>query len=479
MNHKVIRYTLGWVLNLEAVAMALPLICALIYREKTMALIFLATAALCVLIGTLLMLQKKNDQAMYAKEGYIIVALSWILISIFGAIPFVVSGAIPNVIQALFETVSGFSTTGASVLGNVEILPKSLLFWRSFTHWMGGMGVLVFLVAVLPLFGGSNLYLIKAESPGPSVSKLVPKVRSTAKILYAIYIVLTLVEVVFLLCGNMNLFDALTTSFGTAGTGGFGIRNSSIADFSPYIQNVITVFMLLFGVDFSLYYLLLIRNFRDVLKSDELRAYLIIVAAATAIISFNCRPLFSSFSESLRHSAFQVASVITTTGYSTADFNLWPSLSKTIMVMLMFIGACAGSTGGGIKVSRILILFKSIVKEIKITAHPKTTLKITMNGHPIEHETLRAVNVYMASYAAIFAISLLIISIDGFDFTTNFTAVLAAINNIGPGLEMVGPTQNFSIFSPLSTFILTLDMLIGRLEIFPMLVLFAPHTWKK
>lgn len=477
MNINIILYTLGWVLNLEAIAMVLPLFCSLIYSEPIMP--FLVAIGACALLGILLTLKKPKNTTMYSREGYASVALCWIVLSIMGSIPFMVSGCIPNFFDALFETVSGFTTTGASILPDVEIIPKGIIFWRSFTHWLGGMGIIVFLIAILPLFGGSNLYLIKAESPGPAVGKLVPKVKSTAKILYSIYIALTIVEIVLLLLGGMSLFDALTTSFGTAGTGGFGIRNSSMADFSPYIQNVVTVFMLIFGVDFSIYYLILIKKFSSAVKSTEVRTYLGIVFSSAILIAFNCRHLFDNIFQALHHAFFQVASIITTTGYATVDYDLWPSFSKAIIVLLMFIGACAGSTGGGIKVSRIVILCKSIIKEIRVTAHPKSTVKLTMNGRVIEHETLRAVNVYMSAYVIIATASILIISFDNFDFTTNFTAVASAINNIGPGLAKVGPTQNFSIFSNLSTFVLTLDMLIGRLEIFPMLMLFSPLTWKK
>ncbi len=479
MNRKIILYTLGWVLKIEAIFMLLPIICSLAYKEPYILGSFAVSALLCTLTGVLFTIKAPDNKAMFAKEGYITVALSWILISLFGCLPFVISGYIPNFIDAFFETVSGFTTTGASILSDVEALPKSLLFWRSFTHWIGGMGVLVFLVAILPLFGGTNLNLIKAESPGPSVSKLVPKVKSTAKILYGIYIALTLSEVILLLLGGMNLFESLTTTFGTAGTGGFGVKNSSLADYSPYIQNVVTIFMIIFGIDFSIYYLILMKKISPVLKSNEVRTYLLIILTSIVVISFNCRDLYESLSETIRYSSFQVASIITTTGFATADFDLWPSLSKTILVALMFIGACAGSTGGGMKVSRIIILFKSIIKEIKILAHPKSTVKITMNGHPVEHETVRSVNVFTAAYFSIFLTTLLIISLDNFDFTTNFTAVTATINNIGPGLAKVGPTMNFSEFSSLSKIVLSLAMLIGRLEIFPMLILLSPATWKK
>lgn len=478
MNYRIIFHTLGWVLNIEAAALLLPLICAVILGEPYIPL-FAVCIALCLISGLFLTIRPLENKTMYAREGFITVALSWVVLSIFGALPFYISGYIPSFIDALFETVSGFTTTGASILTNVEALPKSLLFWRSFTHWIGGMGVLVFLVAILPLSGGNNLYLIKAESPGPSVSKLVPKVRSTAKILYEMYLVLTALEVIFLLIGGLDFFSALTLSFGTAGTGGFGILNSSIADYSPYVQIVITIFMLLFGIDFSLYYLLLLGKFSAVIHSDELKTYLGTVTLAIIIIAFNCRHLFENIATAFRHSAFQVGSVVTTTGYATADFDKWPELSKTILVGLMFMGACAGSTGGGIKVSRIIIWVKTIFKEILTAIHPKSTLKVTLNGRPVEHEVVRVVNVYMAAYAMIFAASLLIISLNNFDFTTNFTSVLATLNNIGPGLNMVGPTQNFSIFSPLSKLVFIADMMIGRLEIFPFLVLLSPSAWRK
>ncbi len=479
MNFKIIFYVLGWVLKIEAVTLALPLVCSLFYREQAMAICFGISILLCLFAGFLLSFKEPVHRSMYAKEGFVIVALAWIFMSLFGSIPFMLSGCIPNFIHAFFETVSGFTTTGASILMDVESLPRGLLFWRSFTHWIGGMGVLVFLVAILPLSGGNNVHLIKAESPGPSVSKLVPKIQTTAKLLYGIYIFLTLLEIAFLFFGGMSLFDAITLSFGTAGTGGFSIRNDSIAGYSPYCQNVITVFMLIFGVDFALYHLLLLRRVRPLFKSSELRTYLGIVGVSILLIMINCRHLFSSFGEALRTVAFQVSSIITTTGYVTADYELWPSFSKAILLLLMFIGACAGSTGGGIKVSRIQILLKSIVKQIKISAHPRNTVKISLNGRPVAHETVRSVNVFMASYLVIYVASVLLVSLDNLDFTTNFTAVAATINNVGPGLSKVGPTCNFASLSPLSVFVLSLDMLVGRLEIFPILILFSPSTWKK
>lgn len=478
MNYKRILHTLGIVLCFEAVLMILPLICAIIYKEPEM-FDFMKSMAVCLVVGAPLSFLNSKNKSIYSKEGFVIVALSWIVMSLFGSLPFIFSGAVPNFFDAFFESASGFTTTGASVIANVEILPKSILFWRSFTHWIGGMGVLVFLVALLPLSGGSNLYLMKAESTGPSVSKLVPKVKSSAKILYGIYIVMSVILFVLLLFGGMNLFEALTHTFGTAGTGGFGIKNSSIADYSPYIQVVITVFMALFGIDFTVYYLIILRKFRLLLHSDEVKTYIGIILASTLIICINCVNLFENVWTALRHSAFQVSSIITTTGFSTADFDKWPELSKSILVLLMFFGACAGSTGGGIKVSRIMIFLKSITKEIAIAAHPKLTKKIKMSGRPIEHETVRSVNVFMAAYLAVFVISMLVISLDNLDFTTNFTAVAATLNNIGPGLAKVGPTGNFTAYSEFSKLVLTFDMLIGRLEIFPMLVLFSRYTWKK
>ncbi len=478
MNKKIITHTLGTVLKFEAISLMLPLICAIIYKEPYIPL-YVACIISTLSVGFLLSQKSPENKSMTAREGLISVGLAWIALSIFGAFPFVFSGAIPNFEDALFETVSGFTTTGASILKDVEALPKSLIFWRSFTHWIGGMGVLVFLVAILPLSGGNNLNLIKAESPGPSVGKLVPKVKSTAKLLYGMYLLFTVVQVILLLLGGLNLFDSLTLTFGTAGTGGFAILNSGIASYSPYVQVVITIFMILFGIDFSVYFLLLLRKFKSAFQSDEVKVYLGIIFLSIVAIAINCRHLFTDVLETIHHSAFQVASIITTTGYSTVDFDLWPEFSKTILVILMFIGACAGSTGGGIKVSRIVILFKSIAKQMKLAVHPKSTIKISMNGRFIEHETIRAVNVFMVSYLVIFMTSLLIISIDNMSFTTNFTAVAATINNIGPGLEAVGPTQNFAAYSPLSKLVLIFNMLVGRLEIFPMLILFSPYTWKK
>ena len=478
MKYRIVSYVLGCVLGVEAAAMLLPFGCALIFNEPCK-WTFLLCALICLAVSVPLILARPKDKTMFAKEGFAAVALSWIALSFFGALPFVFSKSIPNFIDAFFETASGFTTTGASILKDVEVLPKSMIFWRSFTHWIGGMGVLVFLVALLPLSGGGNLHLIRAESPGHSVGKLVPRVKSTAKILYSIYIVMTVAEIALLMIGGLGWFEAATLTFGTAGTGGFGILNSSVGEYSSYIQIVITVFMVLFGIDFSFYYLLIMRKVRSAFKMEEVWIYLGIIAASIAVIFFNIRDAFGTSGEALRHSAFQVSSIITTTGYSTVDFDLWPQLSKTILVLLMFCGACAGSTGGGMKVSRIMILFKSIVKEIKVLAHPKSTVKVKLNGKPLEHEVLRGVNVFFIAYMFIFAVAMLIISCDNMDFTTNFTAVVATLSNIGPGLGAVGPTCNFSGYSTVSTFALSLVMIIGRLEIFPVLVLLSRKTWKR
>jgi len=478
MNYKLVLKTLGTTISLEALCMVLSLICSIVYEDGQI-INFVISIAVTLAVGLPLAFIKTKETKMYSKEGFCIVALSWIGLSIFGALPFVISGSIPNFVDAVFETVSGFTTTGASILRDVEALPKSMLFWRSFTHWIGGMGVLVFLVALLPLSGGSNMYLLKAESTGPQVSKLVPKVKSTAKILYMIYFSITVILIVLLLCGGMRFFDSLTTAFGTVGTGGFGIKSDSMAGYSTYLQIVVTVFMILCGINFSLFYLIIIGKFTTAIKSGELKVYLGIIFISALLIAFNCQHMYSGMGESLKHAFFQVGSIITTTGFTTTDFDLWPEFSKSILVLLMFIGACAGSTGGGIKVSRIMIFFKSIVKEIKISANPHSVHKIKMDGRTVEHETARGVSVFLAAYVVLYAFSVIIISIDGMDFTTNFTAVAATINNIGPGLAKVGPVCNFGDYSMLSKGVLIFDMLLGRLEIFPLLVLFSPYARRK
>ena len=480
MNYSIICYIIGWILNFEALFMTLPCLTALIYQEHSGWSFFL-TAMLCLLLGIPLVQKKPKNKIFYTKEGFVTVALSWIILSIMGSLPFLLGGAISNPIDALFETVSGFTTTGASILSEVESLPRCMLMWRSFTHWIGGMGVLVFLLCLLPLTGGGGYHmnLMKAESPGPSVTKLVPQVQSTAKILYSIYLFLTVLEIIFLLLGGIPIFDALTTAFGTAGTGGFGIKNDSITSYSPYIQYVVTVFMILFGVNFSAYFLIFIRKFGQLFHLEEVRWYFIIILASTGIIAFNIRDLYPTLEETVRHSAFQVASIITTTGFGTTDFDLWPELSRTILVILMFIGACAGSTGGGMKISRFIILLKTVKKELHTYLHPRSVRKIQMDGKVIEHGVVRSTNVYLITYVMIFVFSILLVSLNNHDLITNFTAVAATLNNIGPGLNLVGPTQNFSIFSGGAKLILIFDMLAGRLELFPLLLLFVRETWRK
>ena len=478
MNYSIVLYILGCVLKFESAFLVLPALVGLIYREHA-SVSYLAVAVLCLILGVLLTHKKPRSTNLYTREGFVAVALSWIIMSIFGAIPFVLTGDIPFYVDALFETISGFTTTGSSILTDVESISKASLFWRSFSHWIGGMGVFVFIMAILPMMGGSTMTLMKAESPGPSVSKLVPHVKDTAKILYGIYIAITICEATILRALGMPLFDSLTTTFGTVGTGGFGIRNDSIAGYSPAIQITITVFMILSGINYTAYFYILTGKIKELFKIEEVRWYLAIIFGSVAVITWNVRSLYPTFSETLRHAFFQVGSIITTTGYATTDFDLWPALSKTLLVTLMFIGACAGSTSGGIKVSRILILLKTIRKELSLIIHPRQVKKIRMDGHPVDHETLRSANVFLVVYFVLLLTSMLLISVDEFDFSTNFTSVVTVLNNIGPGLNLVGPTQNFSIFSPFSKFVLMFDMLAGRLELFPMMILLMPSTWKR
>lgn len=479
MNYTIVFRLLSYILLCESALLMLPAATSAIYGEWSVLGAFLITAALCVVFGLLLRLAKPTSKVFYMREGFATTALSWIVISIMGAVPFVLTGCIPDPIDALFETVSGFTTTGASILPAVEGLPRGILLWRSFTHWIGGMGVLVFLLTLLPLTGGSHVNLMKAESPGPQVDKLVPKVQSTAKLLYGIYLALTLAQLVFLMAGGMPLFESLLTAFGTAGTGGFGFKNDSFAQFSPYIQWVVTIFMILFGVNFNFYFLLLLRRFRRAVSSEEVRAYLGIILVSIGIITLNIRSMYSGLGEALRHAAFQVGSIITTTGFSSCDFDLWPTLSKQLLVLLMFVGACAGSTGGGMKVSRILIFRKTVGKELKQAMHPQVVAPVRMDGKLLSHETIRTTNVYLCAYLFILVASIMLISLDGFDMVTNFTAVAATLNNIGPGLSQVGPMMNFAGFSNPAKLVLIFDMLAGRLELFPMLVLFLPSAWRK
>lgn len=478
MNYSMVLYILGYILKFESAFLMLPALVSLIYQERA-GIPFVITAAICLVLGIVFTHKKPSSSTVYTREGFVTVALSWIVMSIFGAIPFVWNGDIPHYVDALFETVSGFTTTGSSILSDVESLSHASLFWRSFSHWIGGMGVFVFIMSILPLMGGSTINLMKAESPGPSVSRLVPHIKDTAKILYGIYLAITLLEIVILCALGMPLFESLLTSFGTTGTGGFGFRNDSFASFSPAIQNTVTTFMILSGINYTFYFCILSRRIKDAFRIEEVRWYLFLIFASVGMITYNIRPLYANTRDALRNAFFQVGAIITTTGYSTADFDMWPALSQTILVTLMFVGACAGSTGGGMKVSRLVILFKTIRKELSLIIHPREIRKIRMDGHVVEHSTLRSTNVFLVIYFILLMLSTLIISLDEFDFTTNFTAVVSCLNNIGPGLNRVGPAQNFSIFSPLSKVVLIFDMLAGRLELFPLMILFMPSTWRK
>ena len=474
MNKRMTAYVLGMLLLCEAGLLLLPLATAFIYGDKTI-LDFLLTIGILLLVGGALALLKPKDKTIYARDGLVIVALGWIVLSLFGALPFYFSGEIPRYIDALFETVSGFTTTGSSILTNVEVMSKSLLFWRSFTHWIGGMGVLVFVMAVLPLSGGGgDLHLMRAESPGPSVGKLVPKSNKTARILYLIYFVLTIALIVLLICGGMPLFDSITIAFGTAGTGGFGVLNSSMAGYNTYCQVVVTVFMALFGINFNFYFLLLFKRFRDALRSSELWTYLGIMAGAITIITINIHNQFESVGKALQQAAFQVSSVMTTTGYSTVDFNKWPELSRMVMLLIMCIGACAGSTGGGFKVSRVMLLMKNALKELRSISHPRSVKVLKFDGRVIPDETMRGTLAFLTLYVMSFCISVLVVSADKTDMISNITGVIATLNNIGPGFGICGATGNFSTFSDLSKTVFIADMLLGRLELFPLICLFIP-----
>lgn len=479
MNMKMVRYIIGKMLGVQSVLLLLPMIVGMMYGEKTSSA-FLITSVLLAVCFAIWGRKRPENTTIYAKEGLVIVATAWIFWSLFGALPFFLSGSIPNYVDAFFETVSGFTTTGSTILTNIEVLPKGMIFWRALTHWVGGMGVLVFVMVLTSLDEKNSMHLMRAEVPGPEADKLVPKARATAQLLYGMYFVLTAVEAVLLLCGGMNLFDAVTHAFSTAGTGGFSGYNASVAHFdSAYIDGVITVFMILFGINFNLYFLLVLKDLKNVWKNEELRAYLGIIAAAVGIIVVNILPMYQSIGKAFRYAAFQVASVITTTGFITADFNLWPELSKCVLLVVMVIGACAGSTGGGIKVSRFLILIKSIKREMKTMLHPKAVTLVKVNGKKVKEETMRGVYVYFIAYILILILSVLLVSINNFDFETSFTSVLTTLNNVGPGLNLVGPVENFAKFSMFSKVVLCLDMLIGRLEIFPFLMLFSPTLWNK
>ncbi len=481
MNRRMIFFMVGRLLQIEALLLVLPLVTSLIYGEGAVVLSFLAAFAIAAGLGTLLtLLGRTKDRTIFAREGFIIVAFAWLLMSAIGALPFVFSREIPSFVDAFFETVSGFTTTGSSILTDVEAMSHGLLFWRSFTHWVGGMGVLVFIMAIFPTESGRSIHIMRAEVPGPIVGKLVPKLRETAKILYLIYIAMTALLTALLLIGKMDLFESLIHAFGTAGTGGFGTKADSLGGYSPYIQWVIGIFMFLFGINFNLFYLILIGQSLSAIKSRELWCYTGIVVVSTAAITVNILPLFGTLSDSLRYAFFQVTSIISTSGFATTDFSLWPGFSKMILVVLMFIGGCAGSTAGGLKVSRVMLLVKSVRRDLKRMLHPRSVSVVKLEGKTVNEATIQGSTVYLAVYGVIFFVLLLIVSLEPFDFETVFTAVAACFNNVGPGLgAVVGPAGSFAPFSDFSKLILSAAMLLGRLEIFPLLVAFSPATWTK
>ena len=479
MNRRMVFYMVGQIIKLEAAVLLLPALVALLYGEACLWAI-LATAGVALACGfALTLISRPSTQVIFAREGFVIVALSWLALSAIGALPFFFSREIPDYIDAFFETVSGFSTTGASILPDVEALSRGLLFWRSFTHWIGGMGVLVLIMAIVPSVSGRNMHILRAEMPGPVVGKLMPRIRDTAKILYIIYLALTAAEILLLLVGGMPLFDSVVHAFGTAGTGGFGIKADSIGGYSPYLQWVISIFMLLFGVNFNLYYLILIRHAKTALKSRELWIYIAIVLGATTAIACNIAPLYGEFEETVRTSLFQVASIITTTGYATADFNLWPSLSKGILLVLMFVGGCAGSTAGGLKISRVQLLINTVRRDLRRLLHPRSVGVIKMEGKRLDEASIAGTSAYFILYIILLAVGSLLLSLEPFGMVTNFSAMITCINNVGPGFDLIGPAGNYSIYSPLSTLLLSFVMLFGRLEIYPMLFMLIPSTWTK
>ncbi len=481
MNYEMMLFVIMNIARVEGALMLLPALVALIYGENTVAKKILIIAVLCICLGSIFSRKRPKRSDVFVKDGLMIVGLAWVMFSLLGALPFYFTGAIPRFVDAFFETVSGFTTTGSTILTDVESLPYGIHFWRAFTHWVGGMGVLVFVMAVIPLAGSKSLNIMKAEVPGPTMDKIVPKTRQTAKILYLIYVVMTVAEVVLLVLGGMPLFDAFIHTFSTAGTGGFSNKADSVSFYdSAYIDGVITVFMALFGVNFNLFYLLLLGKFARVFKSEELRAYIGIIAVATLLITINIYPMYGSFLTSFRYSSFQVTTIITTTGMMTTDFNLWPSFSKGILLMLMFVGACAGSTGGGLKVSRVLLLGKYIKSEIRKIVHPRSIVSVKVDGKVMDDTVIRSVTAYIMIYLSILVVSYLMISLNELDLETTLTSVITCINNVGPGFGgIIGPTQNFSTLSDFSKLVLTLDMLIGRLEIYPILFLFSPRMFKR
>lgn len=480
MNYHMMAYILGNILRVEGLFLCAPALIAIFYGERKALIAFLLTIGIALLVGTIFVKAEPKDKKIYGREGFVIVALAWIIMSIFGAMPFYFSGAIDGVVNCFFETVSGFTTTGASILTDIESLPMSILFWRSFTHWIGGMGILVFMLAIMPAVDERSMHLMRAEAPGPVVSKLVPKVKATAKLLYGIYIVLTLLQIVLLFVGGMPLFDSIVNSFSTAGTGGFSIRNASIAAYNrPYFEYIITIFMFLFSLNFNLYHFLLIKDTKNVFKNEELKYYLFIILGSIGIITVNILSLYPTVESAFRHAAFQVLSIISTSGFATANYDLWPELSKSLLMILIIVGACGGSTGGGIKVSRLIILLKMAGREIRHIVHPRSINIIKLDDHKVDEEIVRGVTGFIIVYLFITFGSFLLISLNNFDFTTSMTSVLTCVGNVGPGLGMVGPVENYSFFSDFSKLVLCLDMLLGRLEIFPIIMLFAPSVWRR
>ena len=477
MNIRMLVYILGKVLLIEGVLMVLPVICGLFYGERQV-LIYVLAAAVYIGLGFVISMKKPKNMTIFIKDGCVATALSWVVLSICGCVPFVLTGEIPSFTDAMFETASGFTTTGASILTNVEAMSHTSLMWRSLTHWIGGMGVLVFLLAVVPMAGGSNMNLMRAESPGPSVGKIVPKVRSTAKMLYLIYLALTVAEILILFICGMPLFDSICSAFGTAGTGGFGVRNDSFASYAPHIQWIVAVFMIMFGANFNFYYYLTTRQIAKAFKMSEIKVFLIVIAFSTGVICFSVRNFYGTFEEALRHSFFQVSTIITTTGFATTDFDLWPTVAKFLILSLMIIGACASSTGGGIKIARFQIMFKTIKREIHTYIHPRTVKKIHVDGKTVDTDVEHSVALYFFIYLLVFTLSLFIVSFEGHDLVTCFSSVAATLNNIGPGLSMVGPTQNYSFFSVISKWVFIFDMLAGRLELMPLIVFLNPATYK-
>lgn len=482
MNYRMMGRFIGRILMVEAVFMVPAMLISLWEKEFGAVRAFMWSLGIIVVIsGALLILCRGSKNRFFAKEGLACVGLSWFFMSLLGCLPFYISGVIPDFVDAFFEIVSGFTTTGASILPAVEGLPKGILYWRSFSHWLGGMGVLVFLLAISSMGGRENgftMHLLRAESPGPNVGKLVPKMKKTARILYLLYVLLTVLDVIFLMLGDMSLYEAVCTAFGTVGTGGFGIRNDSMAGYSPYIQNVCTVFMMLCGVNFSCFYLLLMKEVKSVFRDEELRLYLGLILGSVVLITLNLGNFYATLGETVRHAAFQVVTIITTTGFATTDYELWPGFSKSVLLCLMIIGASAGSTGGGFKCSRVLLVLKSLRRSVRKLVHPQKVQAVRINGHPVDEKILQSTNAYLAAYVTVVFASYLLVSVDGFSITTNLSAVLACFNNIGPGFEMVGPTCNFSAYSTFSKLVLIMDMLAGRLEIFPILILFSRTTWK-